>query len=111
MIYELNNKGIRSFGIASAPHLQGPWKKVTDNYATGDQLRCTGKADPWTEMVSHGELLRSGYNQQMQYDPQNCRWLIQGILKKDSQMPYPSLPWKLGIMERVRHGQARAADK
>jgi len=27
--------------------------------------------------------------------------LIQGILKKDANVPYPSLPWKLGIMSKA----------
>ncbi|MCP4451618.1 MAG: hypothetical protein GY809_09170, partial [Planctomycetes bacterium] len=31
----------------------------------------------------------------------NGKWLIQGILTKDSRGPYPSLPWKLGIIKRV----------
>ena len=101
MIYELNVGGIRSFGLASAKHLEGPWKKVTDRYATGKQLRPDKGAQKWTEMVSHGEVLRSGHNELMEYEPRRCRWLIQGILKKDSGVSYPSLPWKLGIMSKV----------
>ena len=58
----------------------------------------SGKANAWTEMVSHGELLRAGCNEQMEYDPKNCTWLIQGILTKDSKLPYESQPWKLGLM-------------
>jgi hypothetical protein len=101
MIYEFNRSGIRSFGLASASHIEGPWKKVTDRYATGEQLRYSDKIDAWTEMVSHGEALRSGYNQQLEYEPKGCQWLIQGIMKKDSKGPYPSLRWRLGIMSKV----------
>jgi hypothetical protein len=101
MIYELNQGGVRSFGVATSRELTGPWTKVTDKYATGDQLSTAPGVPKWTEMVSHGEALRSGYDQRMQYDPQACRWLIQGILKKDSNVPYPSLPWQLGIMSQV----------
>lgn len=101
MIYELNHRGVRSFGLATATNLEGPWTRVTDKYATGDQLEMVGKLKEWTEMVSHGEVLRSGYNQQMEYDPNACRWLIQGILKRESNVPYPSLPWKLGILTKV----------
>jgi hypothetical protein len=28
----------------------------------------------------------------MEYKPQGCRWLAQGILTKDLKGPYPSLP-------------------
>ncbi len=105
MIYELNRGGIRSFGLASATHLEGPWKKVTDRYATGEQLCYGEKTKKWTQMVSHGEAIRSGYTELMEYDPNNCRWLIQGILKNDSKRPYPSLPWKLGIINKVESGR------
>lgn len=98
MIYELNNDGIRSFGLAVAQHLEEPWKKVTDSYATGNQLKYLRDTKQWTEMVSHGEVIRTGYNQNMEYDSENCSWLIQGILKDEMNMDYPSLPWKLGIM-------------
>jgi Glycosyl hydrolase family 62 len=98
MMYELNNGGTRSFGLASSHDLTGPWRKVTDRYATGDQLEYSGKTNAWTEMVSHGEVLRAGCNEQMEYDPKKCAWLIQGILTKDSKLPYESQPWKLGLM-------------
>lgn len=101
MIYELNHSSMRSFGLASATHLEGPWKKVTERYATGEQLRNTDKTEKWTDLVSHGELLRSGYKQTLEYEPRGCKWLIQGIVKEDSEGHYPSLPWKLGIMSKV----------
>ncbi len=98
LIYELNNDGIRSFGLATAKNLMGPWQKITDNYATGEQLKYVGENELWTEMVSHGEAIRSGYDQRMEYEPENCRWIIQGILRNQINPDYPSLPWKLGIM-------------
>lgn len=99
MIYELNTKGIRSFGLAASHHLKGPWRKVTDRYATGDQLKNDENVENWTEMVSHGEAIRTGYDQHMEYDAENTRWIIQGMLKNEMQEDYPSLPWKLGVIE------------
>jgi len=100
MIYELNRNGVRSFGLAAAEHPAGPWKKITDEYATGAQLRCAKGRAPWTQEVSHGEAIRCGYDQLMEYEPDNCRWLIQGLMKAEHKGPYPSLPWKLGIIRR-----------
>ena len=57
--------------------------KVTDRYTTREQLRYLGGKETWTEMVSHGEAIRTGYDQEMDYDPKGSRWLIQGTLKKD----------------------------
>lgn len=99
MVYELNHGGVRSFGLAAANDLAGPWMKVTDHYATGEQLEFTDMSSRWTDMVSHGELIRVGYNQAMAYEPERCRWIIQGLLEKDANVPYPSLPWQLGIIQ------------
>lgn len=102
MIYELNEKGVRSFGLATSNKLDGGWKKVTDDYATGNQLQYIDDTKVWTEMVSHGEVLRSAYDEKMEYEPKNCRWLIQGILKSELNDDYPSLPWKLGIIQKEK---------
>ncbi len=109
MIYELRKGGMRSLGLASAPHPEGPWKKITDRYATGNQLKTAEGVTKWTEMVSHGEVIRSGYNQRMEYNPKNCQWLIQGILAKDSKGGYPSLPWKLGLIKKVKASGEKAS--
>jgi len=102
MFYERNSGGVRSFGKASAKNLTGPWTKVTDRYATGDQLQFSEGIAPWTDMVSHGEILRTGCDQNLEYDPNNCRWLIQGLLKRDANVRYELLPWKLGVMSLKR---------
>ncbi len=100
MIYELNVNQERSFGLATASSLAGPWKKVTDQYATGSQLRYPPDTDIWTEMVSHGEALRSGYDQRLEYDDRHPRWLIQGLFKNQNTGNYAERPWKLGIIEK-----------
>jgi hypothetical protein len=101
MIYELNDGEMRSFGLAIAKDLAGPWRKTTDNYAAGNKLSTFGEASTWTEMVSHGEVLRSSYNEEMEYNPDGCRWIIQGIRRENARDSYPSLPWKLGIMKEI----------
>ena len=105
MIYELNREGIRSFGMATAGNLEGPWRKITDNFANGAQLYDKSKDNPWTEMVSHGEAIRTGYNQWLEIDPQDGRWLVQGILKMELKEPYALLPWKLGIIDQSHQAE------
>lgn len=102
MIFEINKNRVRSFGLASANHIEGPWKLQTNNYATGIQLLYSESQPIWTEMVSHGEAIRSGYNQFMEYEPENCQWLIQGLLKKDLNAKYEMLPWSLGLIQQVK---------
>lgn len=99
LIYELNHNGVRSFGLATASGLAGPWHKVSDQYATASQLQFTAGGDEWTQMVSHGEAIRTGYNQTLEYDADHARWLIQGIPDQELEKEYVDLPWKLGIIE------------
>jgi len=101
MIYERNTPEGRCWGLAIAGTLDGTWHKVTDRYATGDQLHHAPTEKKWTEMVSHGEAIRSGYDQHLEYDPADGRWLIQGILRSQSHAPYPTLPWQLGIITKM----------
>ncbi len=100
MIYELNEKGVRSFGLSKANHLTGPWEKVTDAYATGSQLSWGPDDTCWTDMVSHGEMLRTGYDQKLEYDASAPAMLIQGRLDDAGDTPYPELPWSLGLIRR-----------
>ena len=112
MIYEQSTPKGRCYGLAFADHPLGPWRKVTDRYATGDQLRYPETAEKWTEMVSHGEAIRCGYDERLEYDPADGRWLIQGILQADSHAPYPTLPWQLGIIEKLsNHGKKKPGPK
>jgi hypothetical protein len=100
MIYELNRNGRRSFGLAVADHPGGPWKKITDRYAAGGQLRFGPDVkESWTNEVSHGEAIRSGYDQRLEYDGRNAQWLIQGLPEAEHRGPYPSLPWRLGVIK------------
>jgi len=101
MLYELRGDGgLRRYGLARAPRLGGPWANVTDHFATGEQLQYhTGEA-VWTEEVSHGELLRCGHNQHLEYDPTDTRFLIQGLKSVEHAGPYPDLPWRMGIITK-----------
>jgi len=103
MIYELNEGGVRSFGLATASHLRGPWKKVTDTWATGGQLVAPAGpgASLWTDIVSHGEAIRTGCDERLEYDAANPRLLIQGRAGTTADGPYQDLSWKLGIVRCI----------
>ena len=54
----------------------------------------------WSDSVSHGELLRSGYDERLEADPADLRFLYQGVLERERQgKPYGQIPWRLGILE------------
>lgn len=102
LLYEIQSPGdLRHFGLASASHPLGPWSVVNESYASGRQLRYAPGVAVWTEEVSHGEFLRSGYDQRMEYNPASPRLLVQGLLVQEHRGPYPLLPWRLGLLERL----------
>jgi len=101
MVYELNRNDERSFGLAAANHPAGSWTMVTDQYASGNQLQYSTDQVIWTGEVSHGEVLRYGYDQRLEYDPEQVTWLIQGLTLNRHTGPYADLPWQLGLILSV----------
>lgn len=100
MFYETRPKGkeTRRYGLATAADLLGPWTRVTDDYAIGPKLVFPNQAAQWTDKVSHGEMIRTGYNQKLEYDPADSRFLIQGRPGKPvGKHPRPG--WQLGIIK------------
>ena len=94
LFYEMKGDD-RWFGMARAAAPGGPWEIVADRYAAGSML----KGHSWTDMVSHGEILRCGNDEYLEYDAENPRWLIQGLQKEDYREPYAEMPWRLGLIE------------
>lgn len=53
----------------------------------------------WTDCISHGELLRDGYDQHLEVDPRNLRLVFQGVLDRDrASKKYGEIPWRLGML-------------
>ena len=101
MVYETRAEGdMRHFGLARAARLSGPWQEVTRRFAAGDQLEFSSPGTHWTDEVSHGEMLRAGEDQRLEYAPDHARMLIQGMPRNEHTGDYPSLPWRLGIITR-----------
>ncbi|RQW05271.1 hypothetical protein EH223_05300 [candidate division KSB1 bacterium] len=53
--------------------------------------------EPWTTDISHGELLRDGYDETMILDINNLRFLFQGR-DPESGGDYSLLPYRLGLL-------------
>jgi len=63
MLYETRPPGkeIRLYGLATAGNLLGPWTRVADDYAIGEKLVFPNEVERWTDQISHGEMIRTGY--------------------------------------------------
>jgi len=107
MIYEtsdLNNNKIRAYSLYRSENITGPWTIKIKDYASKANLVYQHDSRGWPEEVSHGEMLRTNFNQIMEYDPKNVKFLMQGIVSSErgenyTPEKYWMLPWKLGILE------------
>src|SRR4051812_31617187 len=100
------DRGWRYYKAYLADSLGGQWKPLADTwekpFAGPVNINFAGGAK-WTESISHGELLRSGYDQRLEVDPTNLRFLFQGVLEKDrAGKPYGQIPWRLGMLEQTK---------
>jgi endo-1,4-beta-xylanase len=100
--YDSTSNWKRYFRSWTATSLDGPWT-VLNNDATspfaGNQ-NVTFAAGAWTADISHGEMVRSGYDETMTIDACHLQYLYQGL--NSAEIPpdagYNDLPWKLGLL-------------
>ena len=104
-IVEAQNSGRRYYKAYLADRLDGEWRPLADTrekpFASPVNVRDI--ADHWTDSFSHGELLRTGFDQRLEVDPANLRLLFQGVTdEKMRGKKYGEIPWQLGILEPNR---------
>ena len=90
----------RYFSLATATTPLGPFTESDAAFATGAQLQQPGTQSPWTAEVSHGELLRAGFDERMRVERGPTRMLIQGLPEGAHVGRYENLPWRLGVIEQ-----------
>jgi Glycosyl hydrolase family 62 len=53
----------------------------------------------WTKDISHGEMVRAGYDESLTIDACNMRVLFQGFdSTAETGGNYNKIPWKLGLL-------------
>jgi hypothetical protein len=97
-----NGPGWRYFKAYLADKLEGPWQPLAaeKDKAFASMRNVKPAGEKWTDVISHGELLRTGGDEKLEVDPADLRFLFQGVLDKDRQgKGYGAIPWKLGLLE------------
>ncbi|MCB1120901.1 MAG: hypothetical protein KJT03_05090 [Verrucomicrobiae bacterium] len=99
----IEEDGIRHFKAYVADRLNGAWRPLADTFehpfAGKTNVRPAPGVNYWTDNISHGELLRAGYDQRLEIDPDNWTLLFQGMLEDDkSGIGYGQYAWRLGLL-------------
>lgn len=96
--------GRRYYRAYVADCLGGRWQPVADTeerpFAGATNVRQPDP--PWADNISHGELLRVGYDETLAVDPEDFQFLIQGVSEKlKAGRKYGEIPWQLGLLTGV----------
>lgn len=100
-IIEAQGGGRRYYKAFLSDSLDGRWRPLAAerDHAFLAPANAEFEGEPWCQSFSHGELLRSGYDERMEVDVRaGLTMLFQGV--SDAEMagkPYGEIPWRLGL--------------
>jgi len=103
----IEENGRRYYKAYVADRLDGKWTPLADTaqkpFAGWTNIRPAKGVKAWTDNVSHGELIRDGIDQTLTVDPNNLRFVFQGMLEKDKRgKGYGAFSWRIGILTPSR---------
>lgn len=99
--------GVRYFKSYLADRLDGEWRPLADSFeksfASSKNVQFADGVAPWTDSISHGELLRDGVDETMTIDPAHLEFLYQGCSAQErARKNYGQFPWRLGLLELLK---------
>lgn len=98
LLVEAWPSGPRMFRSWTSTSLDGPWTPLADTDANpfAGNNNVEWPSGKWADGISHGELVRSGYDERLTVDPCNLEFLYQG--KTGEGATYDLIPYKLGLL-------------
>ena len=86
----------------TADALDGTWTALADTEANpfAGASNVTFSGTKWTADISHGEIIRDGYDETLTIDPCNMQYFFQGR-DQYSTASTALLPWKLGLLTQT----------
>ncbi|HEX3029723.1 MAG TPA: non-reducing end alpha-L-arabinofuranosidase family hydrolase [Clostridia bacterium] len=98
----------RSYELFKSSSAGGPWTLVNNKWATRANLT-KYNGTKWTTNVSHGELIRAGYNQKLEINDINkVDFFIQGTTSISGE--YQQIKWDLGLIRNYTPGPIEDPD-
>ncbi len=105
----IEEDGRRYYKAYLADRLDGDWTPLADTaeapFAGWRTIRPAQGVEPWTDNISHGELIRDGHDQRLSVDPADLRFVFQGMWDRDKTgQNYGRLQWRIGLLQPVVQG-------
>jgi endo-1,4-beta-xylanase len=93
----------RYFRSWTADALDGEWTPLQDTFAMpfAATSNVTFSVTPWTADISHGEMVRAGFDETLTIDTCQLQYLYQGYAVGAPTDPYNDIPWKLGLLTQT----------
>ncbi len=104
LVEAIGPEGIRYYKAWVADELDGAWTPVQNSFDRpfAGETNVTFEGDAWTRDISHGELIRDGFDEQMVVDlcSGNLRFFYQGQDPVAAQAisDYSQLPYRLALL-------------
>jgi endo-1,4-beta-xylanase len=95
----------RYFRSWTADSLDGPWAPLQDSGSApfAGPSNVDFPAPAWANDISHGELIRAGYDQTLALDACDLRFLYQAYdTSVQTNNNYNAIPWHLGLLTLAR---------
>lgn len=98
----IGSDGHRYFRSWTSTSLTGTWTALaaTESNPFARWSNVTFPGTPWTQDISSGEAIRSGYDQNVTLSPCKPQYLFQGVAPGSSGS-YNSLPWRIGLLTQT----------
>jgi len=90
----------RYFRSWTSDSLEGPWTPRSESGTSpfAGKQNVTFDDPAWSDDISHGEMIRAGYDETMTINETKLQYLYQGFAPGTNTADYNAIPWKLGLL-------------
>jgi endo-1,4-beta-xylanase len=103
IVEAIGSGGKRYFRSWTSASINGTWSTLAATEASpfAGASNVTFSDGAWTTDISHGEMIRTGYDQTLTISPCKMRYLYQGRDPSVSTGSYSTLPWRLALLTQA----------